>query len=107
MEAKHTQTPWTVEAPNDHDPEGEGRIVHKYAIRGPGVPPIISFQICQLSSINGNEQADAAFIVRACNCIGPHLDMLDELIRKTGLSEPDLIGRLLVAEVNRMMSEGA
>jgi hypothetical protein len=115
MEAKHTATPWTVEDIG----------ANVLLIKSRAVPVNESASSTErdyysrIASVtqrdphprhNGgismtNCKANAEFIARACNCLGPHLQKLDELMRKTGMSEVDLIGRLLVAEVNRLMSE--
>lgn len=107
----HTATPWTVEPPNCDDAQGDGRITYKYSVRGPGVPPTISFQICQLSSINSNEADDAAFIVKACNShddlvhqLKETLRMLEAAYRELGMS---FNGKRVVAAQSALKQAGA
>lgn len=83
----HTPTPWEVEAPNSKTEEfEEWRHTNKYSVRGPCPQgsPCISFQICQLSSVNSNEAEDAAHIVK---CVNAHDDLVKALKASVAILE--------------------
>ena len=56
---------WTAEPPAE-DYERDGGEQYHWSVRAPyPTPPMISYQLCRLSSLNNNEEKDAQFIAAA------------------------------------------
>lgn len=56
---------WTAEPPAE-DYERDGGEQYHWSVRAPySNPPMISYQLCRLSSLNNNEEEDAKFIAAA------------------------------------------
>jgi hypothetical protein len=93
MSAQHTALPW-------HAEETEDGI---WTIRAPGEPPIISFQLAKLSGRNlPNMEANAAFIVRACNA---HDDLVRALRNLSWLQPGDQIGSSDVESIRAALAK--
>jgi hypothetical protein len=92
-EVKHTATPWRVF--NKH------RVLS--IMKANSNREVIHWAGFDSSAFQTANQANAAFIVTAVNIIGAHEDKLERLMKfNPGVSEVDLIGRLLVEEINKV-----
>lgn len=60
-----TPGPWTPCEPSGEDSGNRPGEQYHWSVRCPSKPPAISHQLCRLSSINSNEDVDAAFIAAA------------------------------------------
>ena len=62
--SKHTPGPWTAHPPTGGDPDADGSKYH-WTVRAPGGDSCLSFQLCEISSMNRREDGHDARLIAA------------------------------------------